>query len=246
MRGGSREVRVLSTALAVAEEAAAEVARCGAEAVGVSGRFCMAVSGGTTPRLLFELLAGPLGSSVPWEQTRLLWCDERCVPPDHPDSNYRLAAGTLLAGIAIPPSSVHRMRGEDPPDSAAAAYEALLPAVLAPTGRLDLAILGMGADGHTASLFAGTGATDQTERSVVANYVPSLESWRLTMTYRLLNAARNVVFLVTGTEKVETLRRALAGDPMLPVTGIRPNGGRVLWLVDRAAGASVATNGGSA
>lgn len=242
MDTSERQLRVLSDPQAVAQEAAAHLVDCAQRAVADHGRFVLALSGGSTPQRLYELLASEEWQvRLPWEAAHVLWADERCVPPDHPDSNWRMVQESLLSKLSVPPGSVHRMWGEDDPSIAADAHDLLLQCLLGPTPRLDLAILGMGADGHTASLFPGTAALDEAERLVVANHVAALGAWRLTMTYRLLNAAADVVFLVTGAQKAEALRRVLhsSGDvEALPAARVRPANGRVLWLVDEAAAGS--------
>ncbi len=234
-----RQVRVLPDPEAVALEAAGHLVRCAAEAVGDRGRFVVALSGGSTPQLLYRLLAGERWRSlVPWEATQVLFADERCVPPDHADSNWRMVWETLLSRVPVVAANVHRMRGEEAPHAAAEAYERQVAALLGPEPRLDLALLGMGADGHTASLFPGTAALEETERLVVANHVPAVGAWRLTMTYRLLSAAADVLFLVTGAAKTQAVRGVLQGsrEPRsMPAARVLAAHGRVLWLLDEAA-----------
>ncbi len=241
-------VMVLDTPDAVARAGAEGFVRCAREAVAARGRFVVALSGGSTPRALHRLLAAePLRGQVPWERTEVFWGDERCVPPDHPDSNYRMARETLLDAVPIPPARVHRMAGEHPdPAAAAAAYEAEVARVLggtpgAPPPVFDLIFLGMGPDGHTASLFPGTAALAERTRWVVANHVPTAPggvAHRLTVTYPLLNRAARVIFLVAGPDKAAALRDVLEGplDPQrLPAQAVRPATGDLVWLVDRAA-----------
>jgi len=175
---------------------------------------------------------------VPWEATQVLFADERCVPPDHADSNWRMVWETLLSRVPVVAANVHRMRGEEAPHAAAEAYERQVAALLGSEPRLDLALLGMGADGHTASLFPGTAALEETERLVVANHVPAVGAWRLTMTYRLLSAAADVLFLVTGAAKTQAVRGVLQGsrEPRsMPAARVLAAHGRVLWLLDEAA-----------
>jgi 6-phosphogluconolactonase len=181
----------------------------------------------------------------------VFWGDERCVPPTHADSNYRMAKEALLDLVPIPAERVHRMAGESPdPAAAAAAYEAEIARVLggSPGGAppaLDLVLLGMGADGHTASLFPGTTALGERRRWVVANHVPKLGVDRVTLTWPILNRAAHVFFLVVGADKAAVLREVLEGPPAverLPSQGIRPEAGRLVWICDRlAAGALGAT-----
>lgn len=199
--------------------------------------FTMALSGGSTPRRLYEVLAAPpFRERVPWGRVHVFWGDERCVPPDHSDSNYRLAREALLDKIPILAENVHRIWGEMPPDQAAAAYQTELEAVLGVNGRLDLILLGMGADGHTASLFPGTEALEERERAVVAVYVERLQAWRVTLTLPVINAARQVLFLVTGAAKAEIVQAVLEGpEGRFPAQQIRPTAGQLTWLVDVAA-----------
>lgn len=225
------------------EQAAALYARVAHEAVATRGRFTVALSGGTTPGGVYRVLAGEqYRTTLPWPSVHLFWGDERCVPPTHPESNYRMAAETLLSRIAIPAENVHRIPVELPPHEAAAAYEQTLRAVFALTGsdlpRFDLIFLGLGVDGHTASLFPGTPGVREERRLVVAHYVEKLGAWRITLTPPVLNNAAQVVFLVRGVEKAETLSAVLHGpcDPeRWPAQLVRPTQGSVLWLVDRAA-----------
>lgn len=194
MTGGAMVV-VLDDPAAVAREAAARVAALAAEAAAARGRVALALSGGATPRALFERLAAA-PAALPWNRADVFWADERGVPPDHPDSNYRMAKATLLDPLGLPPERVHRMAGEARDlERAAAAYEALMARVLGGTPggappALDVVLLGMGADGHTASLFPGTAALRERRRWVVAHQVPSHDAWRLTLTYPVLAPAR--------------------------------------------------------
>jgi 6-phosphogluconolactonase len=239
-------LRVFDDAEAVSRAAADEFVRRAAEAVAGRGRFAVALSGGSTPRRLFQLLAGPpWRERVAWDRIEFFWGDERCVPPDHPDSNYRMAREALLAHVPVRPDAVHRLEAERP-DAAAAArdYQEVLARVLGagPAGeppQLDLVLLGMGPDGHTASLFPQTAALGQTARWVVANFVPRLNTQRLTLTYPVLNRGRAVLFLICGADKADALHEVLEGPPdprRLPSQGIRPDGPLLMFL-DRAAAA---------
>ena len=209
------------------------------------GAFTLALPGGTTPGALYALLADPaaaLAARMPWERTQVFFGDERHVPPGHPDSNYGMAREALLARVPVPAENVHRIRGELPDAAgAAAAYERELRAVLGPVPVLDLMLLGLGEDGHTASLFPGSPALEERERWVVAAWVERLGAWRITLTLPVLERAREVVFLVCGAGKAAALRRALRGtaeDKPVPAARVRPRDGRTLWLADRAAAAS--------
>lgn len=234
------EVTRLASPLAVAEAAAARIADAIRRAVDRRGRARLALSGGKTPRETYARLArAPHLDQVPWQQVDVFWGDERCVPPDHAESNYRLALEALLFHVPIPKRNVHRMRGEIDPAAAAREYEVTLrTACGAPPReipRLDAVLLGLGGDGHTASLFPGSPALAEPERLALATYVQKLHGWRITLTPRTLNAARNLLFLVTGAEKAATVREVLQGprDPArLPAQVIHPADGRVEWLLD--------------
>ncbi|MGQ9627050.1 MAG: 6-phosphogluconolactonase [Anaerolineae bacterium] len=235
------EVKVYSDAESLARAAAEHFLTLAREAAKARGRFNVALSGGQTPRRLYEILAGPpFRESIPWARVQIFWGDERCVPPTHPESNYRMAREALLDKIPIPQENIHRIQGELPPDQAAAAYQMELEATLGVNGRLDLILLGMGADGHTASLFPGSEAIHERARWVVAQYVEKLRAWRITLTPAAINAAANVIFLVSGVGKAESLRQALAGpyQPcILPAQLISPVDGHLLWLADTEAAA---------
>jgi 6-phosphogluconolactonase len=229
---------VAADADGLARAAADRVRVLAADAIAARGRFRIALAGGSTPRALYVQLAST--SDVDWSRTDVFFGDERAVPPDHPQSNFRMARETLLHPAAVPPENVHRMRGEDPDlDDAARRYEAALgPA------PLDLALLGMGADGHTASLFPGTTALEERTRACVAVEVPSLGARRLTLTYPVLLAARDVLFLIAGADKAETLagvlgptldRRRWPSQPILRRSRPRP----ALLFCDRAAAAKL-------
>jgi 6-phosphogluconolactonase len=201
----------------------------------------VALAGGSTPRGLYRLLAtdARYRDAVAWARVELFWGDERHVPPDHPDSNYGMAAAELLAHVPIHPARVHRIQGEHPDvHAAAAAYEQDIRRTIPTDGvvpQLDLVLLGLGADGHTASLFPGTAAVRERDRLVVAHYVEAVQAERITMTLPLLNAARHVLFVVTGSDKADAVRRVLDTGEPLPAAAVRPTQGELTWLVDRAA-----------
>lgn len=222
-------------------------------AIGAHGTFRVVLSGGSTPAKLFRLLAtAPYAGFIDWPRVHLYWGDERCVPPTDADSNYRMTRETLLDHVPLPPENVHRIHGELPPQVAAAQYAWLLKEhfgdVEAP--RFDLVFLGMGGDGHTASLFPGSAAVaaevEQTpERWVAANHVPALDVWRVTMTSVPLNAAAYVAFLVAGTDKAQRLHDVIFGpyQPIVwPAQLIQPASGELVWMIDAEAGAWLATN----
>jgi len=250
--GPAAGVTVVADPTALAREAAERFAGIAAEALARAGRFTVALTGGSTPKLLYTLLATePYRSRLPWPRTHVFWGDERCVPPDHKESNYRMAHEALLRHLPIPPAQIHRMRGEDPdPERAAAEYEHQLRAAFQSQAgmppRFDLVLLGMGADGHTASLFPHTEALREKQRWVVRNHVPKLQAHRLTLTAPVINAGATILFLVAGDEKAAALRDVLEGpaDPgRLPAQLIRPTAGRLVWLVDRAAASRLAGRG---
>ncbi len=205
-----------------------------AEAITSRGAFNVALSGGSTPLPLYALLALPeWAARIDWPHVQVFWGDERCVPPDHKDSNYRMARNALLEAVPLPAGNIHRMRGEIDPAQAAEEYERVIANV-----RFDLILLGMGGDGHTASLFPGTAVIHEQKRRVVAHYVDKLSMWRLTLTPSAINAARNVTFLVSGADKAERLRDVLRGPyqpDVLPSQIVKPEEGRLCWLVDKAA-----------
>ena len=225
---------------ALSREAAARFQRLAADSIAAAGRFSVALSGGSTPRALYHLLGqSPLREAIDWPRVHLFWGDERFVPADHPDSNYRLAREAFISRVPIPAGNVHPVPTEGgDPEAAATQYEETLHRFFAPTLRFDLVLLGLGADGHTASLFPGSPALDEHDRLVVATHVPKLDAWRLTLTPPALRGARHAVFLVSGSDKAPVLREVLEGpyDPhRLPAQLVRPEKGELTWLVDEAA-----------
>lgn len=238
---GAPEVLVLPDADALAGEAALRVAAAMRHAVAARGRCVLALSGGSTPRRLHARLVAMGADALPWADTYVTFGDERCVPPDDPASNYGMARETLLAHVPVPEAHVLRMEGERDPDDAAARYEALLRGLAArhapgdDAPLFDLVLLGMGADGHTLSLFPGTPALDEATRWVVPGTAPVAPHARLTLTYPALARARAVLLLAAGAEKRAALARVLVdGDQTLPVARARGRT-RTTWLLDRAA-----------
>ncbi|MCX2727581.1 6-phosphogluconolactonase [Thermomicrobium sp. 4228-Ro] len=237
------EIRIFENERAAAEHAAEYITTILAAAIAQNGRASVALAGGRTPRLLYRLLADPpYRDRVPWQAVDWFWGDERLVPPDHPDSNYRLAAETLLNRLPIDPDRIHRIPTELGAEAAAVAYERTLRSLFGTHERdipqLDLVLLGMGADAHVASLFPGTKALHETEHLVVANEVPALGTVRITFTPPLIRAARHVIVLVTGSEKAAAVRAALeeTDDPdRVPAHILRGAHGTVVWILDRAA-----------
>jgi 6-phosphogluconolactonase len=239
------EIRVLDDAASLAAAGAEEFARAAQAAISARGRFAVALCGGGTPRPMYEMLAQtPYRERIDWQRVEFFWGDERAVAPDHPDSNFRMANEALLAKLVLRPDQVHRMPAERE-DLAGAARDyqeeiarVLRPGALEEAPSFDLALQGLGPDGHTASLFPYTEALNESTHWVVPNYVPRLKAHRLTMTPKLLNRAALVIFLVAGAHKAAPLAQVLEGleDPQrLPAQLIRPHNGRVLWLADRAA-----------
>ena len=235
--GSLADATVYPDPLALVGAAAAFVAERANEAISARGRFSIALSGGATPKPVYGRLAS---ARLDWTRVHVFFGDERCVPPDDPLSNYRMAKEALLDKIAIPPANVRRMRGEDPPDAAARQYEQALREGLGEGGRLDLVLLGLGDEGHTASLFPGLAAVTETVRWVAASYVEAAGRWRISLTPPIINAARMVAFLVAGAGKADVLRRVLLGPRqpvVLPAQAIRPDERPALWLLDAAAAA---------
>jgi 6-phosphogluconolactonase len=232
------EIKVLPDAADLPHEAAELIVNAAAaKLANIDHMFSLVLSGGSTPKLLYQLLASdPYRCRLNWSKVEVYFGDERCVPPDHPDSNYRMAHEAMLSKLPIPEPNIHRMRGELPPEQAAIEYGQLLK-VKFHHGGPDLVLLGMGDDGHTASLFPGTAALDEHHHRCVANHVPQMDTWRITMTYPFLNRAAAVLVLVEGAKKAGRLHEVLEGprDPKrLPIQGIRP-AGKMTWLVDAAA-----------
>ena len=212
------------------DHAADLVARIGTEAIQERGRFLVALSGGRTPRPLYERLGSP-ACPLDWSAVDVFWADERCVPPTEERSNYRMTREALLDCVPIPVGRIHRIEGEIDPLAAADAYEVTLRRVLANDNRLDLILLGMGSDGHTASLFPRHQALRETTRWVVAAHTPADPPWRVTMALPLINAARHVLVLVAGEDKAEAVRALDAGQ-LLPAAAISPADGCVTFLLD--------------
>lgn len=243
----NRNLQIVADASALARAAADVFVDTAKRAVAANGRFTVVLSGGTTPKALYSLLANDpaLRAQVPWHEIFFFFGDERCVPPDHPDSNYCSANEAMFSQVGVQPERVFRIKGEArDPDGAAAEYEQELRAffALAPSQlpRFDLLMLGMGPDGHTASLFPGTTAIEERSRLVVANWVGKLQSHRITLTVPVLNSAASVLFLVQGKDKSAVLKAVLEGpyDPIqLPSQFVQPNSGALLWLADESAAA---------
>lgn len=240
------QIRILDDAQSVASSATDEFVRLAQSAVDSKGRFTVALSGGSTPKALYSLLAERTAQKrspdIPWSKIHLFFGDERHVPPDHPDSNFRMANEAMISKVPIPAENVHRVHSENE-DAAAAAlqYDETIAQVFGlkenTLPRFDLVLLGMGPDGHTASLFPGTRAVHELRRRVVANWVPKFNSFRITLTRPVLNNAAQVMLLVSGADKAQALSEVMgSGSPDdYPVKYIQPTSGGLLWLLDKAA-----------
>lgn len=243
-----REIQVVATTVELSRVAAEAIVLRAADAIHKRGRFIIALSGGSTPKSLFQLLATPaFASRFDWQRVHVCWGDERCVPPDDARSNYRMACEALLDHVPIAEANVHRIRGEDAPVAAAAAYEAELRNLFNMSERhdddfpsFDLILLGLGADGHTASLFPHGAALHEQSRWVAAEFSESVSMWRITLTLPLINASRHVLFLVAGADKADVIRQISATparSESLPAARVAPTRGTVHWIIDSAAAA---------
>jgi 6-phosphogluconolactonase len=246
------EIEILPDSATLARRAAEQFSGLAGYAIHKRGRFVVALSGGSTPKPMNALLAAPpFGEGVDWAQVFIFWSDERCVSPDNADSNYRMARETLLSRIAIPNENIHRVHGENSSERAARVYEDELREFFRQPGgsstppRFDLILLGLGEDGHTASLFPGTPGIRENRRWAVAvkhEGPPAPFVDRVTFTPPVINAAANVVFLVAGANKAERLYQVLHEqyDPdRLPAQVVRPANGKLFWLLDEGAGAKI-------
>jgi 6-phosphogluconolactonase len=237
------DIRKLTTPQELFQAAAEEVVRAANQAVAQRGRFTIALSGGSTPKNLYTLLATNARTSLPWDRMNFFWSDERHVPPEDQESNYRMAEEAMLSKVPVAAGNVFRVPTENPDAAAAAeAYEQTLRKFFAVEAeqvpRFDLILLGMGPDGHTASLFPETTALRERSRLVVANWVEKLKTSRITFTLPLLNAADCVAFLVSGTDKASVLHDVLEGNgpgEQYPAKLVRPADGKLIWFLDRAA-----------
>lgn len=245
-------VEVLPTGAELAAAAAERFIAAAEEAIESTETFSVALSGGSTPRALFAALASPAyAPRVQWQRVHVFWGDERCVPPDDEASNYRMACDTLLDRVPVRAGNIHRIRGEDAPAAAAERYERELRAAFDtpagpprrdPGARFDLVLLGLGTNGHTASLFPHLQAVRERTRWAMAEDADAVPAWRITLTPAVLNQAAEVIFLVSGGEKAAVLRRVLYGalEPdALPAQAVAPGDGALRWLVDAAAAAEL-------
>jgi len=234
-------IEVLSDPNELARTAAQLIVDRGRDALSKSDAFTVAVSGGSTPKLLYELLANQFNTQIDWKQTHFFWTDERHISPEHKDSNYRMVAEAMLSRVPVPPTNVHRMLAELP-DAADVAndYEVQLKSFFKLSSdalpRFDLILLGLGEDGHTASIFPCSEVTSVDRRLVISPWVPKLNSYRITLTLPVLNNAKRVIFLVSGEAKANILKEVLQGEASrFPAQSIEPTNGKLIWLTDRAA-----------
>ena len=238
-----QEIKIVKDADAMSSLAAAILVEHIGKALRQQNEYSIALSGGSTPRRLYTLLADDPGwrGQIPWDRIHFFWGDERPVPPDHPDSNYRMAHDAMLSKADVQPAHIHRMRAEVP-DAAQAAEDYTLEILRffdikdGEVPRFNCILLGMGADGHTASLFPGSPALNESKRLVMANWVDEFQSSRLTLTFPVLNNADLILLLVSGLEKADILKQVLAGDRApnrYPVQRIQPKHGMLKWLLDR-------------
>lgn len=238
---------------ALMQAVARRFASSAAHAIGDHGRFAVALAGGSTPKAAYELLAGTAyAETIDWSRVEVFFGDERCVAPEDPASNYRMAREALLDHVALPPANVHRMHGEDDPAQAADSYERDLRRAFAtlqglprrePGACFDLVLLGLGHDGHTASLFPGSKAVAERGRWVEAVYAERVSMWRITLTPVIINAAEEILFVVSGGSKSEALYAVIeeaASEDRLPARAIAPGRGRLRWMVDAEAAALLA------
>jgi 6-phosphogluconolactonase len=244
-----REIIICRDIAELSRQSAERFSQLVNQSVQGSGCFTVALSGGSTPKHLYSLLASPdYKERIPWNNVHLFWGDERCVPPDHPESNFGMVRESLLSKIKIPAENIHRMAGEREPQAAAAEYEKHLQEFFGLESgalpRFDLILLGIGEDGHTASLFPGSDALDETERLVIAPFVEKLNSYRLTLTLPVLNSGAEVWFLVTGASKADAVKKVLRGSADLPAAKVQPVNGRLVWFITQDAAPGVSTTDG--
>jgi 6-phosphogluconolactonase len=241
------EIIICSDVEELNRKAAAQFIELANVAIAQAGRFAVALSGGSTPKALYALLASPeYHDRVDWSRTHLFWGDERCVPPDHVESNFRMVEEALLNKIHIPGQNLHRMAGEKEPSSAVADYEAELRDFFKPGSgqlpRFDLILLGLGEDGHTASLFPDTTALSEQEHLVATTYVERLKAHRLTLTLPVINNAAQVSFLIAGESKSAVVKNLLGADSKsfdYPAGRVSPSNGQLTWFITKDAAGTI-------
>lgn len=241
MKRSDYKLEIYDNSQELAWAAAITFASLAEQSITERGKFTVVLSGGSTPKAMLSLLAqNPFVASLPWPAIHFFWGDERCVPPDHADSNFRMATEALLGKIPLPPENIYRIPAEaQDHNRAAESYSTIIQQALGTDApQFDLVFLGMGADGHTASLFPGTAALQVEDRIAVANFVEKLDAWRITLTAKTINQARNVIFLVAGEDKAVALKEVLEGEyqpETYPSQLIAPASGSLLWMLDEAA-----------
>lgn len=243
------QIRVLDDLEHVAQASADEFVARARRSIEHHGRFTVALSGGSTPKALHKLLVDRSEKNpdlIDWKRVQIFFGDERHVPPDHPDSNFRMANETLLSKVPVPKENIHRMLCEKPADQAAAEYDNELVSAFKLKGadqlpRFDLILLGMGPDGHTASLFPGTTGVQELKKRVVANWVPKMNTWRVTFTRPVLNQPECALLMVCGQDKASALHEVMGqgSSDTYPVKYVQPTHGELIWIVDRAAAAGL-------
>ena len=237
----NRDIIICRDTAELSRKAAQQFVMLTRQAIVARGRFAVALSGGSTPKALYSLLAtGEFSEQVSWRQIHLFWGDERCVAPDHAESNFRMVKESLLSKIIIPAENVHRMAGEIAPKVAAAGYAAQLTCFFQlkenSPPRFDLILLGLGEDGHTASLFPGNSASNENERLVAPTYVEKLKAHRLTLTLPAINNAAQITFLIAGQSKAAVVKAILTGENIdAPAARIKPGNGKLSWLITQDA-----------
>ncbi len=245
MTSKNHKIQILADAEAMSRTAAEIIIEHLQASLQTHDVYSIALSGGSTPRRLYALLAddSKLRAQIPWDRLHFFWGDERHVPPDHPDSNYHMAFETMLSKVAVPPQNIHRMHAENPDvDRAAGDYareiRRFFNIASGQMPRFNCALMGIGSDGHTASLFPGTPALNEQKRPVMANWVEKLRSFRITLTVPVFNNADLILFVVSGSQKADILKAILEGGPApgsYPAQRIQPTHGSLLWLLDRPA-----------
>jgi 6-phosphogluconolactonase len=233
----ARRIEIFPSAEVLAEKAAGYVAQTIARSLQKQARFSFVLSGGSTPKRLYEILATEYHDKIPWDKLLIFFGDERCVAPDDAQSNYKMAYDALLSKVPILAENIFRLKGEIEPEKAAAEYEATIKSVLGEQPDFDLALLGLGADGHTASLFPGSGALNETEKLVAAARVERLGASRLTLTLPVFNLySASILFMVAGAGKAEAVRKIFTETAeSLPAQLVSPNDGNVTWFLDQDA-----------
>jgi len=228
-----RIVEVFNSSADLFRAAARKVAEIISDCLSKKQSCAIALSGGSTPKRLYELLAKGEGGAIDWKRVHVFFSDERNVPPEDQESNYRMAKESLFASGLVSEANIHRIRGELSADEAAQQYEGEIKRVLGNNPVFDLVLLGLGPDGHTASLFPDSPALRESKKLVAANRVDKLKSDRITFTYPLLNRAEHVMFLASGPDKADIVRSVLSGDGDYPSQHVRPNKGELLWMLDK-------------